>query len=116
MISGTTEEFIKNCLKMKLYRDEKNFDIETFKTVLPTVLSVSKKEDHSSFQDTLTSVLHKYVLIKKKVLPYSNDNKTYMTKSLSKAILLGGSKKKNTYNKKLTHKTLNSYKIFASIF
>ena len=80
---------------MKLYRDDKNFDIETFKTVLPTVLSVSKKEDHSSFQDTLTSVLHKYVLIKKKVLLYSNDKKTYMTKSLSKAILLG-SKMKNT--------------------
>ena len=49
---------------MKFYRNYKNFDKETFKAELLTVLSLSKGEHYSSFQETFISVLH-HALTKK---------------------------------------------------
>lgn len=50
---------------MKFYRDYKHFDIEAFKTESSKVLSVSKIENYSCFQETSNDILHKHAPIKK---------------------------------------------------
>lgn len=52
---------------MKFYRDYKHFDIEAFKTESSKVLSVSKIENYSCFQETSNDILHKHAPIKKKL-------------------------------------------------
>ena len=66
VLTALKTQFIKGSPKVKCYRSYKIFDIETSKTELSTVLTVSKTEDYSSFEEAFTSVLHNYVPIKKK--------------------------------------------------
>ena len=57
---------------MKFYLDYKNFDTETFKIELSTVLGTSKIEDYLSLPEAFTSVFHKHAPVNKKVLRYNN--------------------------------------------
>ena len=66
---------------MRFYRGYKNFNIETYKTKLSTVLSVSKIEDYSSFPDTFTSALLKNAPIKKKMK--NSHNKIHTQENLN---------------------------------
>lgn len=57
VLTALKSQFTKGSPVMTFYRGYKSFDIDTFKTVLPTVLSVSKIKNYSIFHWTFTSVL-----------------------------------------------------------
>ena len=110
-------KFIKGNPKIKFYRDYEKFDLEKFRAKL--FLSIDKKEVYcySSFNETYTSLFHKYAPINKKILRY--DNNSYMTKMLRKAIMLR-SKLKNKYNENRSTENWDNYKqqrnFFVSLF
>ena len=95
---------------MRFYRGYKNLNIETYKTKLSTVLSVSKIEDYSSFPDTFTSALLKHAPIKKKMQDTiilrkmkSSHNKIHTQENLN------CNKKQRKFCVNLLRKTKNDY-------
>ena len=94
---------IKICQDYKFYNPDSLFhDIVT--KVLPRL---PHKLDYSSFEEPITSILEKYIPIKKKYLR-ANDG-AFMAKELRKAIM-HRSKLRNRYNKKQTVDNFNAYK------
>ena len=86
--------------RKKVYRSYKNFDLEHFVTALKSELEKLNDSAYNEFETSFCGVLNKHAPIKVKMLRHNN--KSFMTKSLRKAIM-HRSKFKNCFNKCRTY-------------
>ena len=98
---------IKGNAKMKMYRDYKTFNIDSFKRDLGESLENHTSYDYSCFQNIFIALLNKHAPIKKKIIRFNNN--PFMSKALRKAIM-HRSKLKNIYNKYRTEDNWANYK------
>ena len=92
----------KSDLKKNFYRDYKRFDQKKFETELKLKLNSQKNLNYSTFQAVFLEILNKIAPVKVKVLRFNN--KTIMTTSLRKTMMLR-SRLKNSFSKKSLMKT-----------
>ena len=92
---------------MKMYRDYKTFNINSFRKDFEGCLNSHITNDYSYFQKVFLKVLNKCAPIMKNVLNFNNNS--LMSKALRK-IIMHSSKLKSTYDKWRTEDNWSDYK------
>ena len=101
--------YIKRSPKIVMYRDYRNFDVQSFRKGLQENLGAHQNShfDYSAFESVVETVLNRHAPLKKKYVR-ANDG-PFMTKALRKAIMLR-TQLRNKYNKERTQSNLNTFR------
>ena len=101
--------YIKRSPKIIMYRDYRNFDIQSFRKNLKENLGANQNShsDYSAFASEVETVLNRHAPLKKKYVR-ANDG-PFMTKALRKSIMLR-TQLRNKYNKERSQSNLNTFR------
>ena len=101
--------YIKRSPKIVMYRDYRNFDVQSFRKDLKENLGAQQNDhfDYSAFESAVETVLNRHAPLKKKYVRANNG--PFMTKALRKAIMLR-TQLQNKYNKERTQSNLNTFR------
>ena len=100
-------QFVKGNPKVKLYRDYKSFNFESFNNNLDGLLKAENNMNYSTFRNIFLQVLNTHAPDKKKVQRFNNNR--FMTKQVRKAIMRR-SRLKNICNKTRSPENWDNYK------
>ena len=73
-LTSMRSQYIKDKCKIKLYRNYKKFDIDSFNTELSVKLNAIKDVTNSKFRHVFPKALKIYAPVREKILKFNNNN------------------------------------------